>query len=247
MLNRRDMLKVVGVTAVSGFLGRFALAQATPATPPSPPPAAAPVAGKYTLPPLGYAYDALEPFINAQTMQIHHDKHHAAYVANLNKAISEMPAGYVAPPVDQLIASLDTIPEALRTVIRNNGGGHANHSLFWTLLKKNENGKPAGKLADAIAATFGDYDKFVDAFTKQALGVFGSGWAWLALSKDKKLVLESTPNQDSPLMHGGVPLLGINVWEHAYYLKYQNRRADYIKAFCNVINWPTVEGRFAAA
>ena len=244
-LNRRDVLKLAGVAAVSGLVGRVALGQGAPAAA-APAMTAPALAGKYVLPPLGYAFDALEPFIDAQTMEIHHDKHHAAYVANLNKAMAEMPAGFVAPPVEELITKLDTLPEALRTAVRNNGGGHANHTLFWTLLKKNEGGKPGGKLGEAIAGAFGDQDKFVEAFTKQAMGVFGSGWAWLALSKEKKLILESTPNQDSPLMHGGVPLLGINVWEHAYYLKYQNQRADYVKAFCSVINWGVVEGRFAA-
>jgi Fe-Mn family superoxide dismutase len=200
----------------------------------------------YTLPPLPYAFDALEPSIDARTMEIHHDKHHAAYVTNVNKAL-EGHADLAALPVETLIADLEKVPEAIRTVVRNNGGGHANHSLFWTTLGHGKGGVPGGPLGAAIGSVFGSYDNFKDAFTKAALGRFGSGWAWLSTDPQGKLLVESTANQDSPLMHGNTPLVGIDVWEHAYYLLYQNRRPDYVNAFYNVIDWDAVGKRFAAA
>jgi Fe-Mn family superoxide dismutase len=200
----------------------------------------------YTLPPLPYAFDALEPSIDARTMEIHHDKHHAAYVTNVNKAL-EGHADLAALPVETLIADLEKVPEAIRTVVRNNGGGHANHSLFWTTLGHGQGGAPGGALGAAIGSVFGSYDNFKDAFTKAALGRFGSGWAWLSMDPQGKLLVESTANQDSPLMHGNTPLVGIDVWEHAYYLLYQNRRPDYVNAFYNVIDWDAVGKRFAAA
>jgi Fe-Mn family superoxide dismutase len=200
----------------------------------------------YTLPPLPYAFDALEPSIDARTMEIHHDKHHAAYVTNVNKAL-EGHADLAALPVETLIADLEKVPDAIRTVVRNNGGGHANHSLFWTTLGHGKGGAPGGPLGAAIGSVFGSYDNFKDAFTKAALGRFGSGWAWLSTDPQGKLLVESTANQDSPLMHGNTPLLGIDVWEHAYYLLYQNRRPDYVNAFYNVIDWDAVGKRFAAA
>ncbi|WP_437227042.1 superoxide dismutase [Planctomicrobium sp. SH661] len=192
---------------------------------------------EYTLPPLGYAFDALEPYIDARTMEIHHDKHHQAYVTNLNKAIAGTDLGDQS--VEKLISNLDAVPEKIRTAVRNNGGGHANHSLFWQLLKK-DGGEPSGALKSEIDAKWGSYDKFKTEFAAAATTRFGSGWAWLFLNKDGELEIGSTANQDSPLMTGGTPLLGLDVWEHAYYLKYQNRRPEYITAFFSVINWPKV-------
>ncbi len=196
----------------------------------------------FTLPALPYAFDALEPHIDAQTMQIHHDRHHAAYVANLNKAV----AGHgrlAGKTVEQIIRELEEVPENIRTAVRNNGGGHANHSLFWQTMKKDGGGQPNGALGKAIDRKFGSYDKFKEGLSDAAMKVFGSGWAWLALDNGE-LKIVSTPNQDTPLMHGNVPLLGLDVWEHAYYLKYQNKRADYVAAFFNVINWDFVGDRF---
>lgn len=207
--------------------------------------AAEPVAA-FSLPPLGYAFDALEPHIDAQTMQIHHDKHHAAYVANLNKAIAQAPA-LSGLSVEALLKDLKAVPEAVRTAVRNHGGGHANHSLFWQQLEKNNGRGPSAELADALENKFGTFQKFKEAFTEAATKQFGSGWAWLTIDAKKELLIESTANQDSPLSTGRTPLLGIDVWEHAYYLKYQNRRADYIAAFYNVINWDKVAERYRAA
>jgi len=204
----------------------------------------------YTLPALPYAYDALEPHFDAQTMEIHHARHHQTYVNNLNAALAE--ADIAAMPVEQLIADIDALPESVRTAVRNNGGGHANHSLFWTVLSA-DGGTPSGALAAAIERDLGGYDAFKDAFTKAAQTRFGSGWAWLTLGRDGRLLVESSPNQDSPLMgayanlSGGTPILGLDVWEHAYYLHYQNRRPDYIGAFFNLINWADVARRFEAA
>jgi Fe-Mn family superoxide dismutase len=208
-------------------------------------PAAAAAEGVFKLPPLGYDYDALEPFIDAETMKIHHDKHHAAYVAKLNEAVAKAP-GLEKKSIEEILANLASAPEEVRTALRNQGGGHANHSLFWQTLKKDEAGKPTGELAPAIDKAFGSLDKFREQLSAAAMGVFGSGWAWLVL-RDKKLAIESSPNQDTPYMSGGVPLLGIDVWEHAYYLKYQNRRAEYVKAFQNVIHWDFVGARYAQA
>ena len=198
----------------------------------------------YTLPALPYAFDALEPSIDARTMEIHHDKHHAAYVANLNKALEGNALGDL--PVEKLIADLEKVPEGIRTVVRNNGGGHANHSLFWETIGKGKGGEPAGHLAEAVRTVFGGFDKWKEEFTKSAMGRFGSGWAWLSVDPKGKLVVESTANQDSPTMHGNAPLLGLDVWEHAYYLHYKNRRADYVTAFYNVIDWDAVSKRFNA-
>lgn len=199
----------------------------------------------YTLPALPYAYDALEPNIDAQTMEIHYTKHHQTYINNLNAALEaeKVPA----PPVEELIADIDALPEAVRGAVRNNGGGHANHSLFWQVMSPDGGGTPDGKLAAAIEADLGGLEKFKDAFTKAAISRFGSGWAWLSVTPQKKLVVESTANQDSPLMTGNTPVLGLDVWEHAYYLKYQNRRPEYIAAFYNVVNWPEVARRYEEA
>ena len=200
-------------------------------------------AGPFTLPPLPYAFDALEPHLDAQTMQIHHDRHHATYVTNLNKAVTDQPA-LAGKSVEELIRNLAVVPEAIRTAVRNHGGGHANHALFWQSLAKNGGGQPKGELAAALDKKFGSHAAFKDEFTKAATGVFGSGWAWLSIDGAKLLRVENTPNQNSPLMEGRTPLLGLDVWEHAYYLKYQNKRADYIAAFYNVINWDFVAERF---
>jgi superoxide dismutase, Fe-Mn family len=199
----------------------------------------------YTLPPLPYPYDALEPHIDARTMEIHHTKHHQAYITNVNNAIQGTELEKL--PVEQLISSLDKVPENIRTVVRNHGGGHANHSLFWTIMAKDAGGEPTGELADAIQSQLGGFAKFKEDFSKKAAGRFGSGWAWLSVDKNKKLLIEDTVNQDSPLMNGNTPILGLDVWEHAYYLKYQNKRPDYVTAFFNVINWPAVAKRYAAA
>ena len=198
----------------------------------------------YTLPELPFAYDALEPHIDAQTMEIHHTKHHQGYVNKVNDAISG--TALESKTVDDLVSDLASVPENIRGIVRNNGGGHANHSLFWTILSPSGGGSPSGDLAAAIDNELGGLDKFKEAFSGTAATRFGSGWAWLSVDGGK-LVVESTPNQDSPLMDGRTPILGLDVWEHAYYLKYQNRRPDYVAAFFNVINWDEVAKRYAAA
>lgn len=203
----------------------------------------------YTLPELGYAYDALEPHIDAKTMEIHYTKHHQTYVDNLNAALKDTEHADV--PVEELIADIDALPEKVRKAVRNNGGGHANHSLFWTVMAPKGGGEPVGKVAEHIKSDLGGFDKFKQAFTDAAKGRFGSGWAWLAADKNGKLTVEDSANQDSPLMKGigsgNTPILGLDVWEHAYYLKYQNRRPDYISAFFEVIDWNEVERRYNEA
>jgi len=198
----------------------------------------------YELPDLSYAYDALEPNIDARTMEIHHSKHHAGYVAKVNAAIEGTELG--SKSVEDLVSDLESVPENIRGAVQNNGGGHANHSLFWSILSADGGGEPTGELADAINAAFGSLDEFKTAFANAAATRFGSGWAWLSVDGGN-LVVESTPNQDSPLMSGRTPILGLDVWEHAYYLNYQNRRPDYIAAFWNVVNWDEVARRFEAA
>src|SRR5579872_2652514 len=199
----------------------------------------------HVLPPLPYAFDALEPYIDKQTMEIHHDKHHAAYVTNLNKAL-EGQAELAALPIEQLLAKLDSVPENIRTAVRNNGGGHMNHSMFWKIMKKGGGGEPKGPLADAIKSTFGSFADFKTKFNQAGATRFGSGWAWL-LFRDGKLAVESSANQDNPIMDGGKAFFGLDVWEHAYYLKYQNKRPDYIEAWWNTINWAQVAENFASA
>ncbi|MFT4436856.1 superoxide dismutase [Caballeronia sp. 15715] len=203
----------------------------------------------YTLPALPYSFDALEPHIDARTMEVHHTKHHQTYVNNLNAAVKD--TEYQDLPVESLVAQIDSLPEPLKLPVRNNGGGHANHSLFWTVMSPQGGGEPDGELKEAIDADLGGFAAFKEAFTKAALTRFGSGWAWLCVDKQGRLVVENTGNQDSPLMAGSMsgnhPILGLDVWEHAYYLKYENRRPEYIAAFYHVIHWPEVERRYAAA
>ena len=200
----------------------------------------------FTVPELKYSFDALEPYIDAETMRIHHDKHHAAYVANLNKAIEG--TEYAAWSLETLVRDWDKLPVAIKTAVRNNGGGHWNHGFFWDSIAPNAGGKPVGALGAAIEKELGGFDAFKAEFSKAAMGRFGSGWAWLSFDvKSRKLVVGSTANQDSPITEGLVPLLGVDVWEHAYYLKYQNRRADYLEAFFSVIDWKKVGERFEVA
>jgi Fe-Mn family superoxide dismutase len=201
---------------------------------------------EYTLPPLPYPPNALEPHVDARTMEIHHGKHHQAYITNLNNALKDHPE-HQGKPIEELIAHLDKLPESIRTAVRNNGGGHANHAMFWKLMAPNAGGAPKGPLADAIQRDLGGFDAFKEAFAKAAQTRFGSGWAWLVV-KDGKLAVTSTPNQDSPLMDGsGIPVLGLDVWEHAYYLHYQNRRPDYVSAWWNTVNWDEAQRLYDAA
>ncbi len=200
----------------------------------------------FNLPPLPYAEDALEPYIDARTMGIHHDKHHAGYTNNLNNALSGHP-DLAGKSVEELVGSLNSLPESIRAAVRNNGGGYANHSLFWTIMAPGAGGAPTGDLASAIDKAFGSFDSFKETFSKAAATRFGSGWAWLYVDASGKLAVTSTPNQDTPLMEGGKPILGLDVWEHAYYLNYQNRRPDYIAAWWNVVNWNAVAEYYAAA
>lgn len=199
----------------------------------------------HTLPALPYAYDALEPSIDTATMEIHHTKHHQTYINNLNTAIDG--TEWADWPVEKLLASVKQLPEKLQGAVINQGGGHANHTLFWTIMSPKGGGQPQGQVAQAIDAQLGGFEAFKEAFTKAALSRFGSGWAWLSVTPAKTLVVESSGNQDSPLMHGNTPILGLDVWEHAYYLKYQNRRPEYIGAFYNVIDWSEVERRYLEA
>jgi superoxide dismutase, Fe-Mn family len=232
-VTRREALSTLGVSALAlAARGRTIGAAAGQA------PGAA---GPYTLAPLPYAFDALEPYIDALTMQIHHDRHHQAYVNNLNAALAAAGDAGKAP-IEDLLKNLAALPESARMAIRNNGGGHVNHAQFWTLLAPGAGGPPTGAVADAISGTFGGFDAFKDQFSKAAMGRFGSGWAWLSDDRGK-LVIHSTANQDTPSMEGKRAIFGLDVWEHAYYLKYQNRRADYVGAFWNVINWAEINKR----
>ncbi len=199
----------------------------------------------YTLPELPYAHNGLEPHVDARTMEIHHGKHHNAYVTNVNKALEG--SGVAEQSIEDLCRNIESVPENIRTAVRNNGGGHANHSLFWTVMSPKGGGAPSGDLAAAIDAELGGFDAFKEAFSKAAATRFGSGWAWLSVDSSGKLVVDSTPNQDNPYMIGNTPILGLDVWEHAYYLNYQNRRPDYVAAFFNVIDWNAVGQRYAKA
>jgi Fe-Mn family superoxide dismutase len=243
-MNRRTALQYMSGLASALILsatgtkanGRELLdGQAAPAT-------AAPT-GPFTLPALPYGYDALEPYFDAETMHLHHDKHHQSYVDKLNAAVAGHP-DVAGKSVDELVANLSAVPESIRTAVRNQGGGHANHSFWWTMLGKG-GAAPTGELAKAIDAKFGSFSGFQEKFTTAATGVFGSGWAWLVLSPAGSLEIEMTPNQDSPLTMGHKPVIGVDVWEHAYYLKYKNKRPDYVKAFFSVVNWDGVSAKFA--
>jgi len=240
MMTRRQAIKTGALAGAALTVLPGAIAQNSSASP-----AASAASGPFMLPPLPYPYDALEPYIDARTMEIHHDKHHAAYVANLNKALTEFP-DVAKMSVEDMLKNLGAIPGKIRTAVRNNGGGHLNHSLFWQTLKK-DGGEPTGALAKAIDSAFGSYPTFKEDFSKAAIGQFGSGWAWLVIDGDKKLSIEPTANQDSPISQGKQPLLGADVWEHAYYLKYQNRRPEYMAAFLHVINWDFVAERYEKA
>lgn len=200
----------------------------------------------FELPALPYANNALEPHIDARTMEIHHDKHHAGYTSKLNAALEEYP-DLQEKSIEELLADLDAIPDAIRGGVRNNGGGYANHNLFWTCMGPNGGGNPSGELAEAINTAFGSFDSFKEKFSSAAATRFGSGWAWLSVNESGGLVVSSTPNQDSPISEGLTPILGLDVWEHAYYLNYQNRRPDYVAAFWNVVNWDQVAKNYAAA
>ncbi len=239
MMTRRQAIKTTALASATVATATGALAQAATSLSPIP------SAGLFILPPLPYAFDALEPHIDARTMEIHHDKHHKAYVDNLNKAVTEFP-DMGKESVDVLLMNLNSkIPEKIRAAVRNHGGGHYNHSLFWQMMKKDGGGEPKAELAKAIDASFGNFTGFKTKFTESAMKVFGSGWAWLVLHEGR-LIIESLPNQDTPLTSGRRPVLGLDVWEHAYYLKYQNKRADYIAAWWNVVNWDFVTERFIA-
>lgn len=243
MMDRRTAIKHLGGAASALFLTDALYAKRLPAYQAAAASSASPAPGPFTLPPLPYAYDALEPSFDTATMHLHHDKHHQTYVSNLNATVATHPelAGKTA---EELVASLSTLPVTVRMAVRNNGGGHANHSFWWPTLGKG-GAAPAGELAKAIDARFGSLSTFQDKLTAAALSVFGSGWAWLVKLPDGTLAIETTPNQDSPLTVGHRPVLTVDVWEHAYYLRYQNRRADYVKAFFQVLNWDYVSAQFA--
>jgi Fe-Mn family superoxide dismutase len=235
MLTRRELLTTVGGAALAAAATpRLGAAAQTPAQAPAP-------SGPYTLAALPYPATALEPHIDAQTMMIHHDRHHQAYVTGLNTALAKEPAT-AAKPLEELLKNLSAVPEGIRTAVQNHGGGHYNHTQFWALMAPGAGGAPTGAIADAITGAFGNVDTFKQQFAAAAASRFGSGWAWLSDDKGK-LIIHSTANQDTPLAEGRKPIMGLDVWEHAYYLKYQNRRADYVSAFWNVVNWPEVNRR----
>jgi len=251
---RRDLLRLAAAWGAAGVVGgTAALAEERPAdgkkSSSREQTKGSQVMDHYTLPPLPYPYEALEPFIDTQTMNLHHDKHHAAYVKNLNAAL-EGHAHLVTKDVDDLLRKVDAIPGDIRQAVINNGGGHANHLLFWDIMGppgKGGGGEPSGDLGAAIKSTFGDFAKFKETLSKAAITRFGSGWGWLVVDKDQKLQVCSTSNQDSPLSQGSTPILALDVWEHAYYLKYQNRRPEYVEAWWKVVNWRNVAERFAKA
>ncbi len=199
----------------------------------------------FELPPLPYEYNALEPYIDTQTMQLHHDKHHQTYVTNLNNALKDHPFDSLQP--EEILRRINEVPDAVRTAVRNNGGGHVNHTMFWQIMKPNGGGAPTGEIANAIQSSFGSFDAFKTAFNDAGVKQFGSGWAWVTLGQDGKLQISSSPNQDSPLLNGVYPILGNDVWEHAYYLKYQNRRPEYLSNWWNVVNWDEINKRYSQA
>lgn len=245
-MDRRQLLKsfALGLPTLA-LASKSGWAADAPASKPAAAPAPAAPAGPFVLPPLGYAADALEPFLDAATMTLHHDKHHAAYVTNLNKAVAGR-AEVQGWSLERLVQDLAQVPEDIRTVVRNHGGGHLNHSLLWSSLKKDGAKAPVGELAKAIDASFGSFSACSDKLTSAAMSVFGSGWAWLTRDASGKVQVETTPNQDCPLTAGRTPLLGIDVWEHAYYLKFQNRRAEYLTAFASVVDWDVISARYRA-
>lgn len=234
-ISRRRALKKVGLATASAWAVPMVMSVGR-AQAPAP-------EGPHKLPPLGYALDALEPFVDAKTMEIHHGKHHAAYVSNLNKALTDYP-DLQKLTIEELLKNLDKVPEKIRTTVRNSGGGHYNHSLFWKGLKKDAGSGPTGRCEEAFGDLFASREEGQEQLVKTAMSVFGSGWVWVSVDKDKRLKLEVTPNQDSPIMQGRTPLIGVDLWEHAYYLKYQNRRMDYLTAILNIINWEFVNERF---
>jgi Fe-Mn family superoxide dismutase len=241
-LNRRNLLILLGASAGAYALNTYrssGLIDTAKA-------AEAAQSGTFTLPPLPYAYTALEPHIDGNTMRFHHDKHHATYVKNLNAAIAKHPE-LKGKSADQLLRDLDGVPEDIRTVVRNNGGGHVNHSMFWQIMKPKGGGNPTGAIASVINQNFGSFEKFKAKFNEAGEKRFGSGWVWLVRTPDGKFQVTSTPNQDSPLLQGNYPIMGNDVWEHAYYLKYQNRRAEYLKAWWNLVNWNEINQRLAQA
>lgn len=244
--SRREALKTLGAGAALIGLGMISTQAMAADAPAGPAPAApTPPAGPFTLPKLGYAFDALEPHIDARTMEIHFTKHHQAYITNANKALADHP-DLQKLSAGEILKSLATMPDKIRTTLRNNVGGHVNHSFFWQVIGPNAGGAPTGELAAAIAKSFGSFDQFKAQFSDAALKRFGSGWAWLSV-KSGALTVHSTPNQDSPLSDGATPVLGLDVWEHAYYLHYQNRRVDYVAAFWNVVNWTQAAANYTAA
>ncbi len=244
-LSRRDALKTLGAGAALLGLGMISTRALAGDSPPPVASAAAPLSQPFTLPKLGYAFDALEPHIDAKTMEIHYTKHHQAYITNANKALADYP-DLQKRSAEDILKNIDTMPEKVRMALRNNVGGHANHSFFWTVIGPGAGGAPTGDLAKAITGTFGSFDNFKTQFSDAAMKRFGSGWAWLCV-KGGALAVHSSANQDSPLSSGATPVLGLDVWEHAYYLHYQNRRADYVAAFWNVVNWSQASANYAAA
>lgn len=244
-VSRRDVLKTLGAGATVLGLGATAIRAASGGAATSAAGAPAVTSQPFVLPKLEYAYDALEPHIDARTMEIHHSKHHQAYITNANNALATQPT-LQKMSAEEMLRGLGSLPEAVRTVLRNNVGGHVNHAFFWRVIGPGGGGAPGGRIAEALNKNFGSVDTFKTQFADAAAKRFGSGWAWL-VAKDGKLAITSTANQDSPLSEGATPLLGLDVWEHAYYLKYQNRRADYVSAFWNVVSWARVEANYAAA
>lgn len=251
-LNRRHFLTLFGATTGAASLGLIGLPETSPIGAIEPAAAAgfwdrtAQASETFKLPPLPYDYSALEPYIDAETMQFHHDKHHAAYVKNLNAAIDQYP-DLKLMTAEEMLRQIDTIPAAIRTTVRNNGGGHVNHSMFWEIMSPDGGGSPTGTLATAIRQTFGSFESFQQAFNTAGSKQFGSGWAWLVMNPIGNLEVIATPNQDSPFMQGYYPIMGNDVWEHAYYLKYRNRRDEYLKSWWNVLNWEAIEERYEAA
>jgi Fe-Mn family superoxide dismutase len=243
-LNRRNFLIILGAVTGGAALSTFnppAIAQGSQKAPKTDPNSL-----PFMLPPLPYAYNALEPHIDAETMKFHHDKHHAAYIKKLNEAVNKYPE-LAKQSVEDLVKNVDTLPEDVRKTIRNNGGGHLNHTMFWEIMSPNGGGQPTGTIAEAINKSFGSFSAFQEQFNEAGKNRFGSGWAWLVMDKNRQLAVTSTANQDSPLMEGSFPIMGNDVWEHAYYLKYRNKRDEYLKQWWNVVNWDEINKRYQKA